>query len=78
MMYFLPHAVIPGSYDHGGPRALPDEHRKSKQNRLRLAWCIPRLNAINENLLLLDIVDIIDSGRHFQHKKCPKIEGRIV
>jgi hypothetical protein len=51
---------------------------KCQQNRLRLAWCIPRLNAINENLLLLDIVGIIDSGRHFQHKKCPKIEGRIV
>ena len=51
---------------------------KSQQNRLRLAWCIPRLNAINENLLPIDIVGIIDSGRHFQCKKCPKIEGRIV
>lgn len=51
---------------------------KCQQNRLRLAWCIPRLNAINENLLPLDIVGIINSGRYFQCKKCPKIEGRIV
>ena len=51
---------------------------KRQQNRLRLAWGIPRLNAINEKLLLLDIVGIIDSSHHFQHKKCPKIEGRMV
>jgi hypothetical protein len=38
---------------------------KCQQNRLRLAWCIPRLNAINENMLPLDIVGITDFGRHF-------------
>jgi len=45
---------------------------------LRLAWCIPKLNEINEKESLLDIVGIVDSDRHFQHKKYPKIEDRIV
>jgi hypothetical protein len=54
-----------------------DNLLKVEKKRL-LNKSVPKLNTINEKLLLLDIAGIIDSGRHFQHKKCPKIEGKMV